>query len=350
MKIWNRAGQALKQRMSLSMALRLGITLALLGIVLYFVDFNEMADVITSMNPWYIPAVLTFIYLDRALMAYKWGLLLRALKVNVPFSCLFRLYSVAPVVSTILPSTVGGDLFRLYALSRLRVSMRPVIASIILERSIGFIAMLTFAAFSLGLAFYLLGVHWNPLDSEWVWALGFTVVIAAIVAMALLIAFRGQMGRLLQRLARQPLVNKVIKVLAQCFEYRQHRRVLGVVFGWTLLEQMAPIISTFLLVGAFHVDVSFIEMLATIPLIQVASRLPISLDGIGVTEGLYIGLLALVGVSAAEAILISVAGRALFLLATLPWGIHYLLAGNRVPVPDKDRVVAPGKSEHYPRA
>jgi hypothetical protein len=91
---------------------------------------------------------------------------------------------------------------------------------------------------------------------------------------------------------------------------------------------MMPILATALVVLSLHIDVSIAELLAMIPLIQLAGRLPISLDGLGVKDGLYLVLLGWVGVPASEAFLLSTIGRILPLLSCLPWGIHYMLRGR----------------------
>ena len=53
--------------------------------------------------------------------------------------------------------------------------------------------------------------------------------------------------------------------------------------------------------------------------------------GIGIQEGLYVGLFGLAGVSVAEALLISAVVRAIILVSAMPWGVHYLFRGRGIP-------------------
>ena len=69
---------------------------------------------------------------------------------------------------------------------------------------------------------------------------------------------------------------------------------MGREFGLTFLAQLVPVATGFLLFRALGIQVSTLELLAIIPLIILAIRLPISFDGIGIQEGLYVGLFALV--------------------------------------------------------
>ena len=308
--------------------LKLLLSLGLLGGVLYFVDFREVAGILLRLNPWYLLAFAALFYLDRALMAYKWSPLLQALNVRVPFSILFRIYSVAPLVGMVLPATIGGDAFRVYSLARYQVSARSVLTSIIVERMIGFIAMLLLATFSLGLAFYLMRDRWADFAG-----LGWVLLLLAGLALALLLLMRVARSKWMMdtavRLSRFPIVGKLHALYVQFWEFRNHRRALAVTSAWTLLEQLAPIAGNFLLIRALQIDVSLLELVAIVPLIVLAIRMPLSLEGIGVQEGLYVGLLALVGISSAEALLLSAATRVMGLLCTLPWGLHYILSGQQ---------------------
>src|ERR671915_1822816 len=88
--------------------LKVFLSLALLGVVVYLVDFRKAVDTMLNLNPWYLLPYAALYFLDRALMAYKWNILLVVLKVQVPFLILFRACSVAPLVGMVLPATIGG--------------------------------------------------------------------------------------------------------------------------------------------------------------------------------------------------------------------------------------------------
>ncbi len=314
--------------------LRLSISLVLIGLVLFFVDFRELVKILVNLNPWYLPTFVALIYLDRALMAYKWGLLQQAVDVRVPFSFLFQIYTIAPLSGILLPSTLGGDIFRLYSLSRHKVNTKAVFASIIVERITGLVAMLILVAISLGLAFYLMGDSWNNFRGM-VWALVVIAVIAAGLIGVMHSFFRGYVDKLAGRFTKYPIAGKLHQVYTLSCEYKNHLRTVGIVSAWTFLEQMVPIVGNFLMVKALHIDVSFLKLVVIIPITVLAIRLPISLDGIGVKEGLYVALFGMAGVSASEAFLLAMLGRVLPLLCVLPWGIYYIIRGHQRILPEQ---------------
>jgi hypothetical protein len=314
--------------------LKLNLSLGLIGLIIYFVDFQVLVDSIVNLNPWYLGVVFILIYVDRGLMAYKWNQLLRAVNIGVPFTLLFRTYLIAPMVGMLLPSTIGGDIFRVYTLSRHKADARAVLASIVMERVIGFVAMLALVTVSLGLAFYLLRDSWAYFKAFGVVILLGAVVAAGMIGVALG-GFRKVADHLASRLANLPFVNKLHQIYLVYSEYRHHHCTLAIVYTWTFLEQMMPIVTSFLLVRAFHINVSFLELVTIIPLVILGMRLPITIHGLGVQEGLYVGLFGLVGVSAAEALLVSTAARVLEALCALPWAIHYIVKGREAALPEQ---------------
>jgi uncharacterized protein (TIRG00374 family) len=296
--------------------------------VVYLVDFQKAVDTLLNLNPWYLLPYAALYFLDRALMAYKWNILLVVLKVQVPFLILFRSCSVAPLVGMVLPATIGGDAFRVYSLTRHKLSAQAILASIIVERIIGFCAILLLSAISLGLVFYLMGDQWTQFAG-----LGWLLLLLTALTIAVFLVSQGLRGGwvkgLAARFSKYPLVGKLYAFWAKFWEFKNHRGAIAIVFGWTFLEQLVPVGWNFFLVKALHMDVSLLELVAVIPLIVLAIRLPISFEGIGVQEGLYVGLLALVGIPPAQALLLSTATRIMNAVCAVPWAIHYIVRKNQ---------------------
>lgn len=318
--------------------LKLLFTLGLIGLVLSVVDFRELLNILVDLNPWYLVAFVVLIHLDRALMSYKWNYLLRALGVEFCFSELFRTYSAAPLSGLLLPSTIGGDLFRFYSLTRFKAKTRPILASIMAERVIGFVALLMVASISLGLASYFMApVSANFGAIGWTLVLGFMIAASAIGLMYN--TPNEYLGRLAGRFRKYPVMTKVHDLYVVFSEYRNNLRTVAIVYGWTFLEQMAPIVGNLLIVRSLHMNVSLVQLVVIIPLIVLAIRIPISFGGLGVQEGLYVALFGLVGVSAAQAFLLSTVTRVLTLGSALPWGIYYIMTVRQMPLPNEELTI-----------
>ena len=300
------------------------VSMALLGTVLYFVDFGKARDALLRASPWYILPLFALMTLDRVIMAYKWNSLLLVLNVRVPYFALFRTYSASPLASIILPAAIGSDIFRVYSLTKYGAKATDVISSMIVERVVGFIAMLVPVGLSLVLASIMLRDQWSRFQSI-IWAILILVLATIVVAWAMQGVVKRKIDGLAERFSNLPLVTKIHNIYEASGEYRKHPRVLAFVFALTVLEQFAPIAGILLLVNALNIDVALVALLIIIPIDILATRLPISFDGIGLSEGLYVVLFGLVGVAPTEAVLLSVSGRAVQILMALPWAIHYVM-------------------------
>jgi uncharacterized protein (TIRG00374 family) len=309
--------------------LRILLSAILVVVVLSFVELRELKESVARMNMQYVLAVLLLIQADRLLMAYKWNRLLAALDVSVPLFSLFRIYSVSSLAGILLPSTVGGDMFRLYSLAQYTGRSENVFASMIVERMIGLVVQLVLTTCSLGLAFYLIGDIAPYFKQVARLIISVTVIALALIGLIRGV-FRGNIGKLSARVSNHSLVKRLRQVYEMCWAYQSHPRTTIVVFAWTVLEQMGPLAANILLVRALFINVSLLGLIVTIPIITLATKLPISVDGIGVQEGLYVALLGLVGVSASAAFSLSLLTRVLQLLSALPWGVHYIMRSGRL--------------------
>ena len=97
----------------------------------------------------------------------------------------------------------------------------------------------------------------------------------------------------------------------------------------TVLEQVFAVVFPWTLAMGLGVPVDLLLMLGVLPISTLISRLPISFDGLGVFEAVFVGLLVLAGIDAAAALAIAISGRVIQLFAFLPWWfVHVAQAGG----------------------
>jgi uncharacterized membrane protein YbhN (UPF0104 family) len=105
-----------------------------------------------------------------------------------------------------------------------------------------------------------------------------------------------------------------------------------------VLEQVFSVIFPWTLAKGLGVDVDLLLLLGVLPISTLISRLPISFDGLGVFEAVFVGLLVLAGIGAEAALAIAISGRIIQLFAFLPWWfVHVARSGAvRPPTPSKE--------------
>lgn len=306
--------------------LRLLISAGLLGLLLgYLVDLKAAARALAGAHGVYFVWLALWITLDRLLMSYKWRLLVVCRGLELGQAEALRAYYVASFAGCFLPSTVGADAMRVAAVSGPRRPSAAVAASVVVERALGFVAAALAAAGALVLLAHLTGTL-PPSTLEWSLAL-----LAGSVG-AVLLSISAWSARLLDALARAlEQRGRVLawggKFISAYSQYRFHGPTLALFLGLSLLEQSAPIVGTWLAALALHVHLTLLQAAAVTPLALIATRIPLSVSGLGVIEGFYMVFFPLVGVSATDAFLLGLVGEISVLVATLPGGVIYALGG-----------------------
>ena len=158
----------------LKFAARALISLALIAVLYRRVDLGALGARLTALRWTPLLAFFAILFFNTFLSAVKWWLFLRADGIKVPLAKVYLSYFVAGFFTVLLPSTIGGDTYRVYDLSR-AARTGHVVASVFADRLTGFLALAV-----LGLAFALAGHSLLP-NRALVW-IPLSVFVALLAA------------------------------------------------------------------------------------------------------------------------------------------------------------------------
>ena len=262
------------------------ISLVVLALLLRYAGASRVVDALrTTRLGWFVPALLLNLA-TIPVMAWRWQLLLRCKRVEIGLGWLTRTYFVALFFGQFLPAAVGGDAVRAIELSRRTGDTPEAVASVLIDRLVGVVSLVVLAG--LGAAAGAGGVH-RPL----VVAVEGLFGVAALMVLALLFSsrVRGLTARLLAPRGGSGPVAAGGRMFEALHTYRGHRGTLAAVGGLALGVQLARVGSIWLLARALGLDVSGALILITAPVLFVALILPVSLNGIGVREAVFVEFL-----------------------------------------------------------
>jgi len=317
------------KRPSFSGLFRLAFALALLGYTLWRADPREVWDVCAhaALLPLLVATVLAM--LDRAVMAYRWFVLLRPLEGRKlpPFWTILRIFFVSTFVGTFLPASIGGDAVRAYSLSNHNVPIADSMASVVVDRMLGVLSVLLMALLGLALA------HDLAASRAVVVALGITA--AACVVAAILI-FSDTADRLAERIiSRLPWV-RVRELASSLFvairRYSTHHGALGNVLVGSIFVQVLRVIQAYYLGMSIGMQQPLVTYFAFVPLILLIMFLPITANGIGTGQAAFLWLFSRVGTPRDEAFALSILYIALGIIGNMPGAIYYLKGAPRESV------------------
>ena len=264
-------------------------------------------------------AVVALATADRLLMAWKWWLLVRSRDATLGLWAAVRAYYLGSFAGYFLPMTVGADAVRVGALAG---ASRPVVlvASVVLERLIGALAQAVLAALSVVTLVTLgLGARVGPAER---WGLGAALVLAFAV-----FPFSFPTARwVAARLGAGGGWRRSIRALAEQYAgYGASTGLLCAFFALTLLEGAFPVVIHYTAGRALGLDPGWSFYIATVPLVFLVARLPVSLGGLGFLELSFVSLAGLLGVSWTDAFAIAGLATALYLVALAPGAVLYIV-------------------------
>ncbi len=268
-------------------ALRVLLTLGFL-LALFFafgLTPNGLAAVIGHADGLPLALALVVLAVAMVLLAVKWYVIARALGIGVTFASATRLYLTSMVLNSVLPTAVGGDLYRAYVLSRQTdTRLKRSLASVIIERATGYAGLLVLSAPAA--AFYFVGA-----------------LAGVAVTLALLILFA--IGYLTVRRLGDP--NSV----GEGNDSRRWGRLpfapsyLYLVAVLSVAQQSVWVSVAAILGLAYDVSVPWSYWALAVTALTLLTVLPISLGGLGLREVGYVAILAPLDVEASKAAAIS---------------------------------------------
>lgn len=313
-------------------ALRLLVSGALLYLVLRNVDWFEIGQLLAGADVSLLGLVVVLFTLDRFLMAAKWGYLIDITRSRLTFSKRLHLYYVSGVVGLGIPlGALGPDLVRMVIARQDTAGAGRIFVSILVERIHGLAATLAVGglAFALYLSLAPEGAFGNLPAGAVPIVLAVTLPGAALISATALFPglYRRAAGLVRWPAGAQKLTGKLVDLSYRLGD-RWKVRNLEFLF-WTVAEQSFPVLSIWVAAKALGVDMGLVQAIAVVPLNTLVQRLiPISVAGLGFREVTFAFLFSALGITAAEAVGVSLVAFAIFLFSMLP-GFLLLLADRK---------------------
>ena len=120
---------------------RLAVTAAILAWLATRIDMAAAARAVVSVSLPHLAAVLALVAVDRAVMIWRWILLLRASGVPVAAAQAVRIFLVSSFVGSFLPAGVGGDAARAWSLAQITSRAGEALASVVVDRLLGVLSL-----------------------------------------------------------------------------------------------------------------------------------------------------------------------------------------------------------------
>jgi uncharacterized protein (TIRG00374 family) len=312
-------------RKHLGLILRAGISIGILVVIGFRVDWPELMEAFRTMDWAWVGAAFLLFGVVIGFAVLRWDLLLRVHGIRLPWVKIAEIWMIGHFFNAFLLGTTGGDVAKIYYCAAALPEQRSAAAlSIIFDRILGLFVLLSIAV-------VLGGWHYQILDADPVTHKALLGIFVSFLAMlvGLFVFFVPAAWQmffgLLKRFAPHHLQDTVNNVHEAFTRYTQSwgTNLLAVLIS--LILHMLTFIMSFFLLKALHAhDVPFWPFVSCLPIIGFLVAIPISISGLGMREGLFVSFLGLLKVNKETALAFSLGGFGVTLLWSLIGGIIYL--------------------------
>jgi uncharacterized protein (TIRG00374 family) len=281
---------------------------------------------------WLIVSILLW-GLTIVMGAWRWLLVLRSQGLDPGFKRTLEVSFIAHFFNSFLLGSTGGDLLKAYYAARATHHLKTeAVTSVLLDRVLGLFAMLAFA-----LVLLVPNARFVLNHSETV-ALALVIVgMFSAAGFVLLLSLRGGLSQVFPRarswLRRLPKAETLERGLEACRTLGRSPGLLGRAIAISLGLTVVCVLQLLTLIWGYGLDVPFEPVLLIVPAVICISALPVTPNGLGVRDNLYLYLLSLpeIGISAGTAVAISLVAYAASLVWSVVGGLLYVLR-RREPV------------------
>ena len=282
--------------------LKIAVSASLLVFIIHKLPQDELRRILVSIDSNVFLLAGAVLFLSNFLGALQWHLLLNASGIRIRFHRTFRFYFVGLFFNNFLPANIGGDAVKIYDVSRLGGSVYQVVAVTVLDRLLGIFGLCLLAALAV-----LFLVVIQPAPILWLYLLIFLCCMIPAIGFYMV----KPLGRLLRRgvllVKVFSLDRRMTRILDHLGQFKGRKSLVSKLVGLSLVIQSLRV-CTHILVGIgiglpFDV-VIWMQFFIFVPLLSLAMIPPVTINGLGVREGLGIILFATIGIGRPDAFMI----------------------------------------------
>jgi uncharacterized protein (TIRG00374 family) len=294
------------------------ITVGLCTFLLSKADWKDIPNILIEIGLPVTITVFIVMLLSITISTYKWDLILQVHKIYFKFGALHKYYFIATFFNNFLPTSIGGDGYRIYKTLNNQTSKFCAVLAVFMERMSGLVAIILIGSAS---SLYIVLADGTSLAAEYVLVAGLLCTVGCTVMLVIL-----RKG-ILEKIHLQGKIFNLIKTNSNSLrDYNKNRKLTYRIIIISFLFHIHNSLSFYILLKyGTGSDISLLELYVVLTLVNLISILPISINGIGVVDGAFIYLTGLYGASYEQSLSVMIVIRALLIPLSLVGGTLYFI-------------------------
>ena len=279
-------------------------------VIIYFIirqiDFFIFLNNIKSLNVfWFGASVLSFM-ISLLIVPYKWYQILSFNGIKYDFTMIFKINLISSYYNQLLPTRIGGDSVKYFILSKDGIVDKvKITSSIIIDRGFNLIGIFLIALFS-----SLVFSHKYFSNTKILFSFGFALFLLCIILLL--------PNVINDSMHKNIFIKGVVKYI-NIFKsmISTYKQLIFIPF-FSLAYAFITFFMSYCIGKSLNINVPFEYYLTFLPIISIATVLPISFSGFGIREGGFIYYLGLLDVSNDKALALSLFSYFITLILSAP--------------------------------
>ncbi|MDB2324475.1 flippase-like domain-containing protein [Alphaproteobacteria bacterium] len=276
-------------------ALQLLVSAGLLGGLLYYADLTDTLAIAAEVDPFviFLCSMLLALLVVPASIRWRWFIARFLDKDKSPptLGMAVRVNTINVALNQLLPSTIGGDLYRVFVARSLGLSLVSSMLATLGDRLSALIILVLVSGPALVI------ILQSAEDLFWLSRMDVLLGLSALLC-------GGLAGLFLLR--KHSYVTKAMKFFDISTLGWKTSGVINQVFVTSFIIQLTTLSVMTAITRTIGIEISLIVIFGVMAVSLLVSRLPISVAGWGVREGVSVSLFAIFGVSADLALATSI--------------------------------------------
>ena len=307
---------------------KIAVSVALLAYLLSTTDLDALQRRVRAGDTVLLALAMALYAAILAISTWRWRVLLQAQGFTAPLAHLSGSYLVATFFNNFLPSNIGGDVIRVRDSSRLTGSTTTSLAVVAIDRILGLGAL-----YVLALVAFITG---GPDVRALAGARSVLLLLGLLFAGLAYVFFRPGIARRVvsaSGLARLPWALKRFETVQSAVHvYRAEMHAVWMAFLGSVALWTIVVYYYYTVARALRIPLPLSACFLMVPLCTLVQTVPISFNGWGIRESVFILYFHQVGLGKDSALAFSLVGAGLVVLMSLSGAIVWT-AREATPAP-----------------
>ena len=312
-----------KHKKKIFTTLRIVVSVGLIAYLIksQFKDFKTILDMIKTVNIPLLLAAASIHIFGVWISTVRWQLILKTQGIRISQGYLSSSFLIGSFFNNVLPTSVGGDIFRsLDIANKAKISVGKSASVLVIDRFTGVISAALYAVIALFLGFATIGTT------------SYVIPIAIFFAICIILGFlilNPSILRLNKIVSKIKFLSKIREKLLEVYHtflsFKKYKLALFEALLCSLALQFGVICHYYLAARSLGINLSLTSFFFIVPVVTIIAMLPITIGGTGLRENALVFFMVALGAQSGKAAITSLVLFAMLLVLGIIGGIIYAL-------------------------